>query len=1045
MCILHRFLFFVFLISAFPASMAGNVLIEAENFKVKGGWSVDQQFMDIMGSPYLIAHGIGKPAEDAYTDVSIDEDGLYHVYARTYNWTSPWSDKEGPGLFRIKIGRNTLKYKLGGKGDGWFWQYAGSVRLKKGRTTLRLCDLTGFDGRCDAVWLTKSAEKVPPSDVSALEEFRRRYGTVPAAPSDTASFDFVVVGGGIAGICAAVSAARNGCKVALVNDRPVLGGNNSSEIRVHLGGRIEIGRYPALGRMIREFGHEQFGNAAPAQNYKDSAKTAFILSEPRITYYPNFRAVRAEMDKDRINSVIIRNIETAEEVLLKAHVFSDCTGDGNLGVIAGADWTDGREGQDEFGESLAPLKKDSLTMGVSIQWYAEQRGRKTKFPLFEYGVEFNDANCERVLRGDWDWETGLDKDKISQAEQIRDFGMLVVYSNWSYLKNRLGDKEFDDKELEWVAYIAGKRESRRLLGDHILTQRDIEDRIYYEDGSFTISWHLDLHFIDPENSKLFPGKEFKAATRNNLIYPYDVPYRCLYSRNIRNLFMAGRNISVSHVALGSARLMRTTGMMGEVVGMAASLCLKNKVYPREIYNTYLPQLQELMHQGAAIKGELPDNQNFNEGGHLTDPVFSFRAVLIDPARNFLPAEDVLSFIDSIAALGFNKLQLHLSDNEGWRLPVDGRLELTGGGEYYTKEELKRIVHHGIKKGVEIIPELDIPGHTGALLRVYPELSCEGGKGTMLCASKQGVYDLLDEILKEITDIFPGQYIHLGGDEADISSNWEICKECSADMMEYFFAKVLGTVKELGRKPILWCEPVAGDGVSEFLFNYPKDVLLVSWRRFTSESCIRLAEENGNKLIMAPAEYVYFDFPQYEGDVPGSVMPVTTLEQVKSFDPLYGTSSTAIHGVLCALWGEDIPNYERLLHMAYPRIRAVADILKGKKPEYSDVMLWEENFLHPSDTKWTRTNAGISSLGKASFREAKIDIILKNKDNRPSIRLLADARGAISEIKFFADASFKDGVYSLTLPGDYPYYFIISEHNHIASMRVWKQGVHYLLK
>ena len=1041
-------LFIFLLLSAIPASMAGNVLIETESFNIKGGWLTDQQFMDIMGSPYLIAHGLGKPVQDACTDINIPENGRYHVYARTYNWVSPWTHKKGPGLFRIKVGEKLLKNDLGGEGKGWFWQYAGSICLKRGKTTLRLCDLTGFDGRCDAIWLTTDRKNVPPSSISDLDKFRRKHGTLPVAPSDTVSFDLVIAGGGIAGICAAVSAARNGCRVALVNDRPVAGGNNSSEVRVHLGGRIELGRYPALGRMIREFGQDQFGNAAPAQNYKDSAKTALILSEPLITYYPNYRAIGVEMEGDRIASVIIRNTETVNEILLKSHVFSDCTGDGTLGVMAGADWTTGRESRDEYGESLAPLERDSLTMGVSIQWYAEQRNHKTSFPVFEYGMEFNNDNCERVLRGDWDWETGLEKDKISMAEQIRDFGMLVVYSNWSYLKNRLGDGEFDDKELEWVAYIAGKRESRRLLGDYILTQRDIDNNVYHEDGSFTISWHLDLHFIDPDNSRKFPGKEFKAATKNNLIYPYDVPYRCLYSRNIRNLFMAGRNISVSHVALGSTRLMRTTGMMGEVVGMAASVCLKHRVYPRDVYSTYLKELQELMCRGAARDGILPDNQRFNEGDHLktpkkvggknTDnPFFPYRAVLVDPARHFLPVEEVRSFIDSIASLGFNILQLHLTDNEGWTLPVESHPELTKGRPHYTKKELKELVRHGIEKGVEIVPEIDVPGHIGSLLKVYPDLACARGQGTMLCASNERVYSLLDEILYEVADIFPGQYIHLGGDEADIDNNWGKCPDCTINMMEPFFDKLLGTVRALGRKPILWCEPVPGDDVSRFLFPYPKDVLLVSWRRFTSESCLRLAEKSGNKLIMAPAEYVYLDYPQYEGDVPESAMPVTTLEQVKGFDPLYGTSSNAVYGVLCALWGENIPDYNRLLHMAYPRIRVIADACHGKIARHSDILLWDEPFSNPSDTKWTVTDYGLSSLGKASFREATIEIKLNNNKKKPSIILLPDTDEDGNTLDFFTNASYNNGIYQFSLPGDYPYYFVISGHDSITHLRVWK--------
>ncbi len=214
----------------------------------------------------------------------------------------------------------------------------------------------------------------------------------------------------------------------------------------------------------------------------------------------------------------------------------------------------------------------------------------------------------------------MNRDQIAEAETVRDYGLLVIFSNWSFLKNHLADNApYRNRSLEWVGYISGKRESRRLLGDYILKQDDIDKNVYHEDASFTTTWSLDLHFPDPENSSRFPGGEFKAATNHVFIHPYAVPYRCLYSRNIDNLFMAGRNISVTHVALGTVRVMRTTGMMGEVVGMAASLCKKHDVSPREIYRSYLPELTAMMQAGAGRPGEeLPDNQQFNLPNQLLD-------------------------------------------------------------------------------------------------------------------------------------------------------------------------------------------------------------------------------------------------------------------------------------------------------------------------------------------------------------------------------------------------------------------------------------------
>lgn len=601
-------------------SYAANLLVEAESFENKGGWIVDQQFMDQMGSPYLNAHGMGVPVEDASTTVTFPETGVYHVYVRTFNWTSPWQKGEGPGKFKLKIAGKMLPVILGEKGEEWEWQYAGNVQVRNKETAVVLHDLTGFNARCDAIYFTTEKGGTPPTDKDELASFRKELSNFPEDPSEIESFDFVVVGGGIAGMCAAATASRLGSKVALINDRPVLGGNNSSEIRVHLGGTIELEPNKGLGRMIREFGHSKNGNAQPAENYEDEKKSEFIANEENVTLFSNYRAIAVDMDGNKITSIIIKHIENGKEIRLKAPLFSDCTGDGTIGYLAGADYRMGRESRSEFGEELAPEIADDMTMGSSVQWYSKDTGRKTRFPHFNYGVTFNEDNCEKVTMGEWKWETGMNLDQINDFERIRDYGLLVIYSNWSFLKNELKDNgKYRNLSLDWVACIAGKRESRRLLGDYILKQDDIDKNVFHEDASFTTSWSIDLHFPDPVNSEKFPGAEFKAVTNHIQIYPYAVPYRCLYSRNIDNLFMAGRNISVTHVALGTVRVMRTTGMMGEVVGMAASLAKKYDVSPRDIYQQYLKELKELMQEGAGKKEGIPDNQRFNEQKFLKTP------------------------------------------------------------------------------------------------------------------------------------------------------------------------------------------------------------------------------------------------------------------------------------------------------------------------------------------------------------------------------------------------------------------------------------------
>ncbi|MDR1223679.1 MAG: FAD-dependent oxidoreductase [Tannerella sp.] len=600
-------------------AFAADYFLEAESFTHRGGWVVDQQFMDLMGSPYLMAHGMGTPVEDAATQITLPAAGTYYVYVRTFNWTSPWHSGEGPGKFRLLVGGKRLAAPLGAEGTEWMWQAAGKVTVHDPQTVVTLQDMTGFNGRCDAIYFTTDERRIPPADVVELDRFRRKALNLPDMPDNAGAFDFVVVGGGIAGMSAAIAAARLGCRVALINDRPVLGGNNSSEIRVHLGGRIETGTYPELGNLQKEWGPSRGGNAQPAGFYEDDKKAEAIAGEPNITLFAGYRATGVQMDGQKIVSIVAQHIETGSELRFEAPLFSDCTGDGTVGYLAGADYRMGREGREEFGESTAPEQADRMTMGASVQWYSEDAGRPAAFPHFNYGVAFNEQNSERVTMGEWTWETGMNFDQINDFERIRDYGLLVVYSNWSFLKNGLKENDpYRNRKLGWVAYVAGKRESRRLTGDYILKEDDLRKHVIHEDGTAATTWTIDLHYPDPKNTANFPGAEFKSIARHNPIYPYPVPYRCLYSRNVENLFMAGRNISVTHVALGTIRVMRTTGMLGEVVGMAASLCRKYGVSPRGIYHYHLDDLKALMREGVGRKG-LPNNQKYNEGGTLPKP------------------------------------------------------------------------------------------------------------------------------------------------------------------------------------------------------------------------------------------------------------------------------------------------------------------------------------------------------------------------------------------------------------------------------------------
>lgn len=612
------------------ANSPTTILVEAESFADPGGWVIDQQAMDQMGSPYVLAHGLGVRVKDAAATVRLPVVGQYHLWVRTRDWVAPWNAPGAPGRFQLLVDGKPLSPVFGTRGARWHWEPAGTLRIETPEVRLGLHDLTGFDGRCDAILLSTDPALVPPDEGPELARLRRIWAALPAEPDDAGQYDLVVVGGGIAGTCAAITAARLGASVALVHDRPVLGGNNSSEVRVGLSGKIDQQPYPKLGTVVREIapiGYYDFlearrhpdrpeskkilaldpiraeHNAGPASNYEDEKKLAVVRAERNLRLFLNAHVDRVEKSGDRISAVIARDVRTGRESRFRGQLFADCTGDACVGFLAGADWRMGREAQAETGEARAAAQADRLVMGTSVQWYATKEELPVAFPECPWAVEFNEQTCQRVTKGDWDWETGMNRDQVADVEEIRDHALRVTYGNWAFLKNHAADKsKYAHQRLDWVAYVGGKRESRRLLGDVILCQQDVEQARPFPDASVTTTWTIDLHFPAPANTRYFPGQEFRSVAIHTHIKPYAIPYRCLYSRNIANLFMAGRNISVTHVALGTIRVQKTTGMMGEVVGMAAGLAKKHATTPRGVYRVHLDELKALMHAGPPRPG-----------------------------------------------------------------------------------------------------------------------------------------------------------------------------------------------------------------------------------------------------------------------------------------------------------------------------------------------------------------------------------------------------------------------------------------------------------
>ncbi|MBI5010887.1 MAG: FAD-dependent oxidoreductase [Bacteroidia bacterium] len=562
------------------------VLIETESFTQKGGWVVDPQFVFQMGSPYLLAHGLGKPVEDALTEVRLSAPGRYHIWVRTMNWApGKW---DAPGRFRLKVDGKILREDLGTIA-GWGWQYAGSVKLKDSLVSIGLHDITGFDGRCDAIYLS-TINKMPSNEPGELSAFRKACLKESDEPEVTESFDLVVIGGGIAGCAASIAAAEQRLKVALIHDRPVLGGNASSEIRVHTEGITW-----KSGRILNMLNTVHWPNGSP-DAVRDDRKRHNTMSQYRdIHQFLNFKAYASNTISDSITSVDAKHTSTGEVKRFNAPLFIDCTGDGWIGFWAGAEYMYGREDSarynenwDEHKELWSPSKSDNRVMGSSVLWRSRETGEPVEFPEVPWALEVADGHA--AVQGEWQWEYSNDTlSQIDDAEKIRDHMLKAIYGSFYNAKKLLKNS---NRELEWVSYLVGKRESRRLVGDYIYTFEDEKNMVEFPDAVVMEQRDIDVHYqVNLQDSS---KPDFLSEA---LFYPVDhyyIPYRSLYSKNIKNLLMAGRCFSCSHVGLGGPRVMNTTGQMGVATGYAASLCKKYNTSPRGVYQSHLEELLRLI-------------------------------------------------------------------------------------------------------------------------------------------------------------------------------------------------------------------------------------------------------------------------------------------------------------------------------------------------------------------------------------------------------------------------------------------------------------------
>jgi hypothetical protein len=605
-----------FALAAASAPAADRLLVEAESFAQHGGWSLDTQFIDIMGSPYLLAHGLGKPVADAKTTAVFPATGTYRVWVRTKDWVAVWKAPGTPGRFQLVVNSQPLTETFGTKGEDWHWQDGGTVTITSRQTPLALRDLTGFNGRCDAIYFTSDLAETPPNEKAPLPAWRKQALGLPAKPQDMGEFDLVVVGGGYGGMGSAISAARMGLKVALIQNRPVLGGNGSSEIRVWAKGLIRRGKYPHIGEMVDEFADRAKNSPGLAEEFGDAQKEALVRAEKNISLFLNEHVYAAATQDGKIVSVTSLDTRNSREKTFRGKFFVDGTGHGNLAHLAGA----------KYEIELKDL------LGMSNMWIWSNDPAPRTFPETPWALDLTmddfpypkkgRADMADKGKGEWFWESGFNKHPINDLERIRDWNLRAVFGAFNAMKNRDGKAEHANAKLDWVAYVGGTRESRRIIGDVVLTVDDIVNKREFPDGCVPSTWSIDLHFPKQEFAKKFPDNPFISIAehdrRIDRQYGYPIPYRCLYSVNIGNLFMAGRNISVTDTALGTVRVMQTIGMMGEVVGKAASIAIREKCSPRDVYTFHWAKMDALLKLPGRARWQ-PDN-TFDISGPAPAPV-----------------------------------------------------------------------------------------------------------------------------------------------------------------------------------------------------------------------------------------------------------------------------------------------------------------------------------------------------------------------------------------------------------------------------------------
>ena len=578
-----------YVMGGLPTAATNGILVETANFDDLGGWKLDTQHYQQMGGVYLLAHGMGKPVANASTTVDIPEAGAWRVWVRNRDWCK--GDWKSPGRFRVHVNGKALKPTFGEGKEAWHWENGGTVKIAKaGKIDIALEDLTGFDGRCDAIFLTREAEPtLPNKNLKQLVAWKDEQSGRAKLNIDEKAFELVIVGGGMSGCGAALAARSQGLTVALIQDRPIFGGNASQEVRVHT-----LGIHGYGSDILSQIDTVHYPNG-DALAKVDQKKREASMAASGVELFAGHIAIGLQKKDSKIASIDARDASTGIITRFKAPTFIDATGDGWLGFWGGADFREGREASSEFNEAWdkhgdlwSPKKADQRVMGTSVLWNGVQTNERHDFPEVPWAMPV--AKDHEATAGEWYWEySDNDLDQVKDAERIRDHVLRAIFGSFSNAKQHPKNATW---KLKWVSYVGGKRESRRLMGDHIYTMRDATERRQFKDAVVVERRDVDSHYQLKETggSVDFLSKALFHDTGGD----YYIPFRSLYSKDIPNMMMAGRCFSCSHIGLAGPRVMNTCAQMGVATGYAASLCSKYKATPREVGQEHIDQLRDLI-------------------------------------------------------------------------------------------------------------------------------------------------------------------------------------------------------------------------------------------------------------------------------------------------------------------------------------------------------------------------------------------------------------------------------------------------------------------